>query len=191
MKLSGTQIVNLLTRSNYQELEPLLFKILENPAEDQKFRAWTVQHIGGLLTTPGDIPVSPDLLNRVRKILSDGDLHVRREALLALSRADDRQTLETVSGMLKSDSPEFDGMRDLANQKLQADGALNKVRKAVLEHVIEAPPPPPEPRPATGAASPRRIKARRRYASGAEVRPLIDQLQEAAAADGPIDLELE
>ena len=86
---------------------------------------------------------------------------------------------------------DLNGMRDLANQKLQADGALNKVRKAVLEHVPEAPPPPPEPSPATGAASPRRIKARRRYASGAEVRPLIDQLQEAAAADGPIDLELE
>ncbi len=43
------EIVNLLTRSNYQELEPLLFKILENPAEDQKFRAWTAQYIGGLL----------------------------------------------------------------------------------------------------------------------------------------------
>jgi len=108
------EIVNLLVRSNYPELEPLLFKILENPAEGQDFRSWAVQHIGGLLTNPGDIPVSPDLTNRVRRILTDKDLHVRREALLALSRADDPQTLEAAQGMLKSQSPEFDGMRDLA-----------------------------------------------------------------------------
>jgi len=108
------EIVNLLVRSNYPELESLLFKILENPAEGQDFRSWAVQHIGGLLTNPGDIPVSPDLTNRVRRILADRDLHVRREALLALSRADDPQTLEAAQGMLKSQSPEFDGMRDLA-----------------------------------------------------------------------------
>ena len=38
------EIVNLLVRSNYQELEPLLFKILENHAEGQDFRSWAVQH---------------------------------------------------------------------------------------------------------------------------------------------------
>jgi HEAT repeat protein len=121
------EIVNLLTRSNYQELEPLLFKILENPAEDQKFRAWTVQYIGGLLTKPGDIPVSPDLLNRVRKILSDSDLHVRREALLALSRAGDPQALEAVQGMLKSEAPEFDGMRDLAIRIVQTKNLRDQI----------------------------------------------------------------
>ncbi|MEO5368151.1 MAG: hypothetical protein H7831_17725 [Magnetococcus sp. WYHC-3] len=108
------EIVNLLFRSDYQGLEPLFFKILENPAEDQKFRAWTVQHIGGLLTTPGNIPVSPDLLNRVRKILSDSDVHVRREALLALSRANDTKTLEGICGLLTDQAPGSDGMRDLA-----------------------------------------------------------------------------
>jgi hypothetical protein len=121
------EIVNLLFRSNYPELEPLLFKILKNPAEDQKFRAWTVQHIGGLLTNRGDIPVSPDLLNRVRKILTDRDLHVRREALLALSRANDPQTLEAVSGMLKSESPEFDGMRDLAIRIAQTKNLRDQI----------------------------------------------------------------
>jgi len=118
------EIVNLLVRSNYQELEPLLFKILENPAEGQDFRSWAVQHIGGLLTNPGDIPVSPDLTNRVRRILADRDLHVRREALLALSRADDPQTLEAAQGMLKSQSPEYEGMRDLAIRILHTKVSL-------------------------------------------------------------------
>jgi hypothetical protein len=122
------EIVNLLVRSNYPELEPLLFKILENPAEGQDFRAWAVQHIGGLLTNPGDIPVSPDLLSRVRKILADKDLHVRREALLALSRANDQQTLEAAKGMLESPSPEFDGMRDMAIRIAQTRNQRDQIR---------------------------------------------------------------
>ncbi len=121
------EIVNLLVRSNYPELEPTLFKILENPAEEQKFRAWAVQHIGGLLTHPGAIPVSPDLLNRVRNILSDKDLPVRREALLALSRANDPQTLEAVTGMLKSQAAEFDGMRDLAIRIAQTKNLRDQI----------------------------------------------------------------
>lgn len=121
------EIVNLLFRSNYQGLEPLLFKILENPAEDQKFRAWTVQHIGGLLTTPGNIPVSPDLLNRVRKILSDSDVHVRREALLALSRANDTKTLEGIPGLLTDQAPGADGMLDLAIRLAQTKNLREQI----------------------------------------------------------------
>jgi hypothetical protein len=35
------------------------------------------------------------------------------------------------------------------------------------------------------------IKAKRRYESGAEVKPLIKELQDAADADRPVDLEIE
>ncbi|MFZ4396013.1 MAG: HEAT repeat domain-containing protein [Kiritimatiellia bacterium] len=113
-KVVRNEIVNLFFRSNYPELEGVLLKILENPDEGQDFRAWAVQHIGDLLTNPGDIPVSPDLAGRVRSLLSDSDLHVRREALLALSSANDTQMLQELPAMLKSQAPGSDRMRDLA-----------------------------------------------------------------------------
>jgi hypothetical protein len=121
------EIVNLLNRSGDQELEARLFQILENPAEGQKFRAWAVQHLGGLLTTPGRIPVSPDLLPRVRQLLTDRDLHVRREALLALSRANDSQTLEQIPGLLKDSAPGADGMRDLAIRIAQTQNLRDQI----------------------------------------------------------------
>jgi hypothetical protein len=108
------EIVNLLFRSNYPELEGVLLKILENPDEGQEFRAWAVQHIGDLLTNPGDIPVSPDLTGRVRTLLSDSDVHVRREALLALSRANDTQIMQNIPAMLQNQAPGSDRLRDLA-----------------------------------------------------------------------------
>ncbi len=121
------EIVNLLNRSGDPALESRLFQILENPAEGAKFRAWAVQHLGGLLTTPGRIPVSPDLLPRVRELLTDRDLHVRREALLALSRANDPQTLEQIPGLLKDPAPGADGMRDLAIRIAQTQNLRDQI----------------------------------------------------------------
>ena len=90
------------------------------------------------------------------------------------------------------------------NRKLEADSTLASTRVKVqarakeLAEIKAEPPAPPPDRPAaapeTPPASPQqpaRIKVRRRYASGSEVRPLITQLQEAADADRPVDLELE
>jgi HEAT repeat protein len=121
------EIVNLLNRSGDPALETRLFQILDNPAEGQKFRAWAVQHLGGLLTTPGRIPVSADLRSRVRQLLTDRDLHVRREALLALSRANDPQTLAQIPGLLKDLAPGADGMRDLAIRIAQAQNLRDQI----------------------------------------------------------------
>ena len=108
-------------------LEAQLCQILENPAEGEKFRAWAVQHLGGLLTTSGRIPVSPDLLTRVRQLLADRDLHVRREALLALSRANDAQTLAEIPALLTNQAPGADGMRDLAIRIAQTQNLRDQI----------------------------------------------------------------
>jgi hypothetical protein len=95
------------------------------------------------------------------------------------------------------------GMRTLVNRKLEADSTLASTRikveiraKEVAEIKSTPPTPPPStPTPSsTTSTTPRErahIKARRRYESGAEIRPLITQLQEAVDADRPVDLELE
>ena len=93
------------------------------------------------------------------------------------------------------------GMRSLLNRKLEADSVLIQMRakvearaKAVAEAKAAQPPPPTEPTtpavPGTKPA-PAHIKAKRRYESGAEVKPLIKELQDAADADRPVDLEIE
>ena len=94
-------------------------------------------------------------------------------------------------------------MRTLVNRKLEADSTLASTRlrvearaKEIAETKAAPPTPPPDmPTPSgttpTTRREPAHIKARRRYESGAEVRPLITQLQEAADADRPVDLELE
>lgn len=95
------------------------------------------------------------------------------------------------------------GMRGLVNRKLEADSVLAKMRLHVEKRageVAEAkavqPPPPPDtptppPPPSGTRRDPAHIKARRRYESGAEVKPLIKELQDAADADRPVDLEIE
>jgi hypothetical protein len=95
------------------------------------------------------------------------------------------------------------GMRSLLNRKLEADSMLIQMRakvearaKAVAE-AKAAQPPPIEPvtttesKVAATQVVRAHIKARRRYESGAEVKPLIKELQDAADADRPVDLEIE
>jgi hypothetical protein len=96
------------------------------------------------------------------------------------------------------------GMRTLVNSKLEVDSTLDSMRIMVesrAKEVAEAKDTPPLPPPAdtvtpdTSASgskqSAARIKARRRYESAAEVKPLIKELQDAADADRPVDLEIE
>jgi len=95
------------------------------------------------------------------------------------------------------------GMRNLVNRKVEAESTLTSTRikveiraREVAEIKATPPTPPPStPTPSsTTSTTPRErahIKARRRYESGAEIKPLITQLQEAVDADRPVDLELE
>jgi hypothetical protein len=57
------EIASLLTRSGYAPLEARLFKIVENPGEQERFRSWAVQHLGQSLNDahyPGDRLVLAD-----------------------------------------------------------------------------------------------------------------------------------
>jgi len=93
------------------------------------------------------------------------------------------------------------GMRSLLNRKLEADSMLIQMRakvearaKAVAEAKAAQPPPPTEPTTPVASGTkpaPAHIKAKRRYESGAEVKPLIKELQDAVDADRPVDLEIE
>jgi hypothetical protein len=94
------------------------------------------------------------------------------------------------------------GMRALLNRKLEADSMLTQMRatvegraKVIAEAKAAQPLPPPEPTtspsPIVAATQVLRIKAKRRYDSSAEVKPLIKELQDAVAADRPVDLEIE
>jgi len=108
------EIASLLLRSGYAPLDACLLKVLENPAEKERFRSWAVQHVGNLLLDdkhPGDRRV---LADRLRTLLTDRHIKVRREALLVLARHDDSAVLEKVRDMLADTGPGADEVRDLA-----------------------------------------------------------------------------
>ena len=97
------------------------------------------------------------------------------------------------------------GMRTLVNRKLEADSTLasmhlkveDRAKEVAENRAVPTPPTPGTPTSAPSVAAPTmkgnsaRIKARRHYETGAEVKPLIKELQDAADADWPVDLELE
>jgi len=127
------EIANLLFRSGYASLDACLLKVLENPAEKERFRSWAVQHVGNLLLDdkhPGDRRV---LADRLRTLLTDRHLKVRREALLALARHDDAAVLEKVRDMLADTGPGADEMRDLAI-RLAQDKKMRELIPLIRPH---------------------------------------------------------
>jgi len=108
------EIANLLFRSGYAQLEPCLAKVLENPAEKERFRSWAVQHLGNLLLDSRFPADRQALAGRLRALLTDPQIKVRREALLALVRHDDPAVLKKLPEMIADTAPGADAMRDLA-----------------------------------------------------------------------------
>jgi HEAT repeat protein len=108
------EIANLLSRSNYALLEACLVKIVDNPAEKERFRSWAVQHLGTLLLDENASGDRRALTERLRILLSDRHRYVQREALLALSRLDDAAVPDQVRDMLSDPAPDADPMRDFA-----------------------------------------------------------------------------
>jgi HEAT repeat protein len=108
------EIANVLVRSEYVGLQDALFRVLENPAEKSLFRGWAVQHLGKLLLDdkfPCDRQTLPA---RLRALLTDRHIEVRREALMALVKHNDPKAIEEVVKWLQAEGPEADRMRDLA-----------------------------------------------------------------------------
>lgn len=107
------ETINLLRRSKYAGLTADLLDILNNPAEKERFRGFVAQHLG----IQADM-VQPDerakIIGVLQNALSDRDLSVRREALLALVRMLDPKGLETAVSILNDKGDESAPMRDLA-----------------------------------------------------------------------------
>lgn len=136
------------------------------------------------------------------------ELNVQRDAIRStpiwatLPEADRATFSNEVEALDLGTATDLEGMRNLVNRKLEADSTLASMRlkvearaKEVAEAKTASPPPmwnePPQPPYPVTRREPARIKARRRYESGAEVKPLIKELQDAADADRSVDLEIE
>jgi HEAT repeat protein len=108
------EIASLLSRSGYAPLEARLFKIVENPAENERFRSWAIQHLGNSLNDahyPGDRLV---LADRLRGLLTDRHRYVQRMAIQALVQHNDPAVLAKVRDMISDPAPDADAMRDMA-----------------------------------------------------------------------------
>ncbi len=86
------EAANLLRRSNVPDLGGHLIAILDNPVEHERFRSFSAQHAGDIMTelVQGTEPHSSEMAEAIRSrlvlALDDQHLMVRREALLALTR---------------------------------------------------------------------------------------------------------
>ena len=137
------------------------------------------------------------------------DLEQQRDAIrstpvwASLPEADRATFSDELDTLDLGTATDIAGMRALLNRKLEADSMLTQMRakvearaKSVADAKVLQPEPTPDPPthgpPTSGTKTqPARIKAKRRYESGAEVQPLIKELQDAADADRPVDLEIE
>jgi len=95
------EVANLLARSNDPGLADALIKVLENPAEQARFRSFATQHLGRQLES-NEQSVKDRVTSRLRKALDDRHISVRREALLALVRARDAVGIETTERWFSS-----------------------------------------------------------------------------------------
>jgi hypothetical protein len=105
------EAANILRRSGYEQLTDDVIGILDSPEESERFRSFCVQHLSLNLKKAG-----PDerakIMARLRRALGDPDIGVRREALLALVRADDAKGKEVAEKWLVQEGA--DKVRDLA-----------------------------------------------------------------------------
>ena len=105
------EIANLLLSHKYPGLTDILIGILDSPGEQERFRAFCVQH---LWRRAGEAPT--DERNRIadllRESLNDRHTAVRREALLALVRDNDELGRHTAEKWLTD--PGATAVHDLA-----------------------------------------------------------------------------
>ena len=104
------EVANLLRRSNYPGLDDSLLRVLKNPEEKERFRAFAAQHLGDMAQMQNK---KDTVVPELRKLLEDPHFAVRREALLALVRLKDEKGKETAVKWLKEDSPDASKSRDL------------------------------------------------------------------------------
>jgi hypothetical protein len=133
------EAAELLRRSHYAGLTEALIKVLQNPAERERFRSWAVQHLGtnalhaqitlaGNNAFPGPegavstaqrerAQAEQELLTTVPVLhtaLTDRHDKVKCEALLALQRLGDPKALPTAEEWLAAPEAARDPVRHLA-----------------------------------------------------------------------------
>jgi HEAT repeat protein len=105
------EIANLLSRSDCPDLVNTLIQILDNSREKSRFRAFATQHLGGQLDK--NITLKERVTAKLRSQLSDKDVSVQRESLLALIRQKDPHACDVAVQRLNDSAKESDAMRDL------------------------------------------------------------------------------
>lgn len=100
-----------LRDEKYKGITDVLLYILESPAEQERFRAFCVQHLSQIAVDSPD-----EMMERIgsvlREALEDRHIAVRREAVLALVRAGDPAGSETAEAWLND--PSAANLHDLA-----------------------------------------------------------------------------
>jgi HEAT repeat protein len=105
------EVANLLTRSKCPDLVDALIKVLNAPEEKARFRSFCIQHLWMNYKDAGkDERIK--IMGALEQALSDKDVPVRREALLALVRERQPKAQELAIKWLSD--PESNGVRDLA-----------------------------------------------------------------------------
>jgi len=105
------EAANLLRRSGHSGLTADLLRVLDNPKEGARFRAFCIQHLW-MNVEKADPACRAKIGSELREALSDRHIPVRREALLALVRMRDPKGRETAVEWLAAEKT--DGLRDAA-----------------------------------------------------------------------------
>jgi hypothetical protein len=105
------EVANLLTRSKCPGLVDALIKVLNAPEEKARFRSFCIQHLWMNYKDAGKDDRTK-IMGALEQALSDKDMPVRREALLALVR--ERQPKAQELGVKWLSDPKGNGVRDLA-----------------------------------------------------------------------------
>jgi HEAT repeat protein len=98
------EVANLLRRSKCPGLPQSLLQVLNNPAEQPRFRSFAMQHLGGLAADMDDDARQP-LLAKMRTALADKHYQVRSQALQNLLRLKDPQAGQTAAKWLTDYPP--------------------------------------------------------------------------------------
>ncbi len=118
------EAANLLRRSGSKDLSGRLIRILWNPQEGERFRGFCVQHLSLNLPQAGETEKA-EIIATLHKCLADKHLSVRREALLALSYANDAEAPKVAVKWLSAS--EGEGARDLAIRCVEILGLKDQI----------------------------------------------------------------
>ena len=109
------EVANLLHRSHYDRFAEDLMAVLDNPAEQFRFRTFAMQHLGQVVPSEIYDPEGRErIVKRMTAALDDRDIPVRRQALQNLCRLKEPKGLETAIAWFSAKGQDADSVRDIA-----------------------------------------------------------------------------